>query len=291
MITLSLKLAFKQPGCPICRLRQETEERYLYNLLYENVTDGTTRLFLVRGLGLCPHHTWLLQAIEQQNWNDGMGVGMLYEDLTERVLNNLSAYLVQHPSAQSEARSGYLFGFNHLRAWLEQQGQVGRWLVRRLFPALRPAAPLLARLSPRQSCHACEIVDPSEAANLAWLVRGLANPEFRGWYAASDGLCLPHLRHALAQVEAPETVHFLTQVAVDKLTPLLADLKEYGRKHIWQFRQEPKYVWEQASWIRAVAFFAGEAAKGAGSWVEESRLQALTEYRARPASSPNGKVG
>jgi hypothetical protein len=87
------------------------EERYLYNLLYENVCDGTTRLYWARGLGFCPPHAWLLQAIEQQNWNDGMGVGILYEDLTERVVNSLSAYLVQHPSFQPEARTGYPFGF------------------------------------------------------------------------------------------------------------------------------------------------------------------------------------
>jgi hypothetical protein len=291
MITLDLKLAFREPGCPICRLRQKAEERYLYNLLYENVNDGTARLFWVRGLGFCPHHTWMLQAIEQQYWNNGMGVGILYEDLTGRVLNALSSYLAQHYSSHPKPEAGHRFGLKNFGAWLEQQGQVGHWLARRLFPSPLPAAPLLARLSPRQACHVCEVVDPSEEASLTWLVRESADPKFRGWYAASDGLCLPHLRRALAQAEAPETVRFLAQVAADKLTPLLADLQEYGRKHIWQFQQEPKYPWEQVSWIRAVAFFAGEADKGIGDVIEESRQQALREYRTRPAPSPNGKAG
>jgi hypothetical protein len=154
----------------------------------------------------------------------------------------------------------------------------------------RPAAALLGQISARQPCHACEIVDPSEEAYLVWLVRGLANPEFRGWYAASDGLCLPHLRLALAKAEEVETTRFLVQVAVDKLAPLLADLKEYGRKHIWQFRREPKYPWEQASWIRAVAFFAGEAEKGAGERGDWERQRALTEYHTRPTEASNEKV-
>lgn len=288
-ITLHLKLAFKQPGCPVCRLRQETETRYLYNLLYENVNDGSTRLYLVRGLGFCPHHTWLLQAIEQQHWGDGMGVGILYEDLAERVLNVLSVYLAQPRSAQSGREAGRRFSLNPFGEWLARQGQAGRWLAQRFFPATRPAAPLLARVSPRQPCHACEVVDSSEEANLFWLVRESANPEFRAWYAASDGLCLPHLRLALAQAQAEEseTMDFLVRVTADKLDTLLIDLKEYGRKHIWQFKQEPKYPWEQASWIRAVAFFAGEFATEVGEYVYQERREALTDYRTRPNGLSN----
>jgi hypothetical protein len=149
---------------------------------------------------------------------------------------------------------------------------------------------LLTGISPQQPCHACKIVDRSEETNLAWLVRESADPKFRAWYAASDGLCLPHLRRALAQAEEAETARFLVEVVVNKLTPLLADLQEYGRKHIWQFKQEPKYPWEQASWIRAVAFFAGEAEKDAGEDIYRLRRQALTDYRTRPVKSPNGKA-
>ena len=62
MITLYLKLAFSKPGCPICRLRRESEEPYLFNLLWENVNDGPTRRRRLRGnwkhkvdrVSLCP---------------------------------------------------------------------------------------------------------------------------------------------------------------------------------------------------------------------------------------------
>jgi hypothetical protein len=115
-------------------------------------------------------------------------------------------------------------------------------------------------------------------------VRQSANSEFRAWYTASDGLCLPHLRRALARAEDEETVRFLVQVAVDKVSPLLADLKEYERKHAWEYRHEPKPPWEQASWVRAVAFFAGEA-REEDTRNDELRRQALADYRARPDGS------
>lgn len=270
LITLGLRLAFREPGCPICRLRQESERRYLFNLLYENVNDAATRLHLVHSQGFCPEHAWGLQAIEQQKWSDGMGTGIIYEDLTGRLLGILSDYLSQGNLARHKdnAKSGeHSTKLDRLRGWLERQGQVGH---------------LLARLSASGSCRACEIADRAEETNLTWLVRQMADPEFRTLYATSDGLCLPHLRRALARAEDEETVCFLGKVAADKLTLLLADLREYGRKHIWQNRDEPKHPWEQASWVRAMAFFVGEAKEGADESVYRVRRQALADYHARP---------
>jgi len=37
MITLQLKIAFQQPGCPLCYLRNQTAQRYLRRFLWENV--------------------------------------------------------------------------------------------------------------------------------------------------------------------------------------------------------------------------------------------------------------
>lgn len=281
LITLNLKLAFREPGCPVCRLRQQQEQRYLFNLLYENVNDGTTRLRLVRGLGLCPDHAWRLQATEPQHWSDGLGTGIIYEDLTGRLLGSLSAYLAQDRSPQE----GLARLMERLREWLKPRGRMGRWLAQYL-PAPAPATSLLARLSPTASCRACEMIGDREETYLIWLARQSGDPEFRGWYSASDGLCLPHLRRALTYAEDEETVRFLAQVAADKLKPLLADLGEYLRKHSWHNRDEPKYPWEQASWIRSVAFFAGEAREEEGGNTYQVRRQALGDYRRRPDRVP-----
>lgn len=97
MYTIDLRQAYRQPGCPICRLHSRMDSRYLYNLLYENVNDGGTRVHLVRGMGLCPEHAWQLQAIEQENWHDGLGVGIICEDLVGRASRALATYLEALP--------------------------------------------------------------------------------------------------------------------------------------------------------------------------------------------------
>ena len=273
LATVGLRLAFRECGCPVCRLRQQAERRYLFTLLYENVNDGGARSHLVRGLGLCQEHAWALQAVEQERWHDGLGVGIIYEDLAGRVLASLTEYLEQNSLSRADTRA-------RLGQRLESWGAMGRWLARRLLPSA-PGASLLAHVSPAARCRACEIVDRMGRVQLDWLLQGLAEPEFRDLYGASDGLCLPHLRRALAGARAEQAVHCLAEVAAAQLGPLVHDLKEYVRKRDWNNREEPKQLWEQASWVRAVAFFAGEAPQAEGEDVYRLRREATAAYHQR----------
>jgi len=285
VITMNLKAAFTEPGCPICRLRQQEERRHLFRLLYENVNDGGTRQRLVQSLGLCLDHAWLLQATEQSTWGDGLGVGIIYEHLTTMVANTLCEYVVQRrPFWRRVGRTSSLAG---LHRWLVQGGRAFRSLTRRQSPP-GPGASLSARLSPAARCHVCRTLDDSERTHLKWLVRGVGDAKFRDWYAASDGLCLPHLRRALAYVKDEEAVAFLVEVAKAKLKPLLADLREYLRKRDWNNRSEPKHPWEQASWVRAVAFLTGEAKEGQNDSVYRLRREALVCYRQRLSGAAGG---
>jgi hypothetical protein len=273
LITLSLELALREPGCPICRLRQQSDSRYLFTLLYENVNDGGTRKHLVRGMGLCPEHAWALQATEQEHWHDGLGVGIIYEDLASRVLKTLSEHLDKNSPSRASRRT-------RLRRQMKRWGSVGRRLSQWLSsPA--PGTSLLAKVSPVEGCRACELVGEMEAIYLDWLVQQMTDSKFRGLYAASDGLCLPHLRRALASAEDEQAVRYLVELAVAKLGPLVAGLKEYIRKRDWNNRHEPKYPWEQASWVRAVAFLTGEAPKAEKKEIYRLRREALTDYRIR----------
>jgi len=93
------------------------------------------------------------------------------------------------------------------------------------------------------------------------LVRALSEPDFRQAYERGDGLCLPHLRLALAASEAThnlETARFLSQLALDRLRKLRDDLAAYLRKQSYEHRHEPIGEAEARSWIRAVAFMVGE---------------------------------
>lgn len=266
---LWLKLALQKPGCPICRLRQEAEDRYLFNLLYENVTDGITRMHLVHAMGLCPEHSWMLQATEFCHWHDGLGVGIIYEDLTTWVLQSLHQYQIGNPLSRICRRYA-------LRRRFERMGRFGHWLAQ-LLMRKAPAAPLLKWILPLDICPACKVIGALEDAYLHCLVRQAASAEFQRWYSASDGLCLPHLRRALAYAKDEEAVRFLVDVAAAKLGQLQMHLREYVRKHAWENRHEPKTSLEQNSWIRAVAFFAGEAHKERED-INHLRQKALADY-------------
>ncbi|MEM4725059.1 MAG: hypothetical protein QXP01_08625, partial [Candidatus Hadarchaeum sp.] len=159
---LWLKLALQKPGCPICRLRQGSEHRYLFHLLYENVTDGITRLHLARAMGLCPEHSWMLQATEFCHWRDGLGVSILYEDLTAQVLQSLRQYQPENPTFRSSRQ-------NALRQRLERMGRLGRRLAQLLVHKV-PAASLLKQISPLDACPACKVIGALEDAYLHCLV-------------------------------------------------------------------------------------------------------------------------
>jgi len=139
-------------------------------------------------------------------------------------------------------------GFCREHAWL-------RWL--RLNSASHPHVAFPAGLVPSEGCRVCQIGRKTEQT-LEWLVKHCAEEEFRGWYRASDGLCLPHLRGAHEIAESQKTRVFLIDTAEEKLGTLAGQLREYLRKHNWDYRDEPKLSEEQSSWIRAVEFFVGK---------------------------------
>ena len=275
-VLIGLEDALRREGCPICRLRQKTERGYVYNLLYESITDGPIRERLARALGYCPEHAWLLQAIEQGEWGDGLGTGIVYEDLLGRIQAPMQAYLAQAAkSEQSPLSRG-----QRLARWLHAYGPLGRWLATRL-DAMTPARRLVALLTPLERCPACVVGEQTEARDIIWLVDSLQDSAFRALYAASDGLCLLHLRAALARTQDDTSARLLVEVSAGRLQQLRADLSEYVRKFSWQYRSEAKDPWQQASWIRAVAFFAGEAKRREDDEIAKQRCLAADEYRKR----------
>ena len=273
LTTIALENAFREPGCPLCRLRGRSEQRYLFGLLYENVNDGGTRANLVNSMGLCPAHAWALQAIEQETWNDGLGTSIIYQDLAGRFLSTLTEYLETNSTSDADRQT-------RLRQWLGRSGAIGRWLIGQWSPSA-PGASLLERLSPADRCYACRLVDRLEEIRIDQLVRGLTESDFQSAYAASDGLCLPHLRRALAGAEDRRAVRSLVETAVAQLNPLVHDLGEYTRKRNWSKRHEPRHPWEEVAWLRAVALLSGEAPRAETEDTNRLRRKALTDYHRR----------
>jgi hypothetical protein len=247
------------PGCPMCTARRQAEAQYIEGILWEGVSDGDYRAKLKRSLGFCPPHAWAFQATEDTHWNDGLGTALIYADLTRRVVKTLAAY-EEKQAAQST--SG-------LRGWLTR-------LWRSFWPSAS-ARTLPKQLLPQQMCPVCDIGQAAEKRFVHTLLDGYQSDEVRTAFCRSDGLCLGHLRQTLAQAN-PGATAFLVGLTLEKLRPLAADLAEYERKQAWHFRDEPKCEREQHAWVRAVAFFAGEAVEAELERIYEQRRRALEVF-------------
>lgn len=245
MVTLELRGAFRQPGCPICRVGQGAANRYIFHLLWEYVNDYTTRLHLVRSLGFCAEHTWQLYHTEVNQYGDGLGISIIYEHLTRLIVDGLRDLKACLSASTSAHRRWWQRGWDRVRA---------AW--RQTTPS---QAPHLGGLVPSEECRVCFCAKTTEHANIGWLVQCCADADLRARYAASDGLCLGHLRLALERAAQDDSsvARFLADDAARRLAPLTTDLGEYGRKHAWHYRHEVMTENENQSPYRASQFFGG----------------------------------
>jgi hypothetical protein len=278
---MHLQLAFSQPGCALCRVRDEAEHSYVLSLLGERFSDEATRRRLRSSLGLCRSHAWALQAAERQVGRTGMATGMLYHSLVEHVLECLMSHLDHRPLRQQDAHRS---GSDLLHTWR----RLKRWWHRQQGPV--PLTQIVDRLSPRVGCPACEVGAATEATAVRRLAADLAaDLELRAGYVASDGLCLPHLRRVLEEMDDADSFRIVAEKAVHGLGILEHNLSEFIRKHSWQYHEESRSAQEQAAWIRAIAFMAGEAPAGVEEFIQAARCEAQLAHHHLPPSTTSGE--
>jgi hypothetical protein len=227
LVESALKRAARQPGCVLCRVGEEAAARYLSSVLGEGTTDPATRGRLDRSWGFCRRHAWHFLGLEWERMRDSLGTATLSETLVEGAENLLKTYL--------EAQALY--------------GQRSRSAVAALDGLTRA-------MTPAEACPACQVQAEHEGYAAKVLVRALGDPEWRKDFSASDGLCLHHLRRALAGEEAPQDVQWLVEDQRRRLHEIRADLEEYGRKHDYRFSHEA-FGREVAAAIRATEALAG----------------------------------
>jgi hypothetical protein len=217
------------PGCPLCRLSESVEQRYLDAIVYECVNDPPTRELLSRSQGYCNAHAWRLT---QASGGAALSVALVYRGL----LNDLSAALAD---ARYDRR-GALF-------------KPDKDARRRVAADQAPRS-----LVPDLGCPACAQRDQMEALAARALVEALARHDrgMQAALAASAGLCLVHLRAALALAPNAAAFDWLCADARQHLTRLTAELAEYIRKNDYRFAGEAFGV-EGDSWQRAVAALVG----------------------------------
>ena len=180
------------------------------------------RRMVVEAHGFCPNHSNALVAR-----HDALGMSILYK----AILNHLQAEL---ETVTPEAREGW---GSKLR---EQLG------------GARGAAD---RLAAHEACPACTQRDDAVLRALAIVAEHEGDVELADALAASDGLCLPHLRTALAQLSGAPLAQVLDRQR-EVWQALDEELAEALRKHDYQFRDEG-FGPEEHSWRRTVEAVAG----------------------------------
>ena len=238
LIAAELRRALLQPGCPICRIRDEAERRYLRSLLWEHVSDPATRAHIRASMGYCSAHTWQMGWMEVHGFGSALGNSTIYADLVGIVHGRLSRYLRGMLDGRPPTR---------LQQWARWAG--GHWTRRD------------AVLGSRKGCRVCQIGAQAESSHVYWLLQGLSQPDlpFSAWYGNPGMLCLHHLSRALewGKADAQAGTVYLVAQAVEYLEHLEADLLGFGGKHAWDRRHERMTPAEKESWRNALAFFGG----------------------------------
>ena len=122
----------------------------------------------------------------------------------------------------------------------------------------------------------------AEARHLEALLTGLGGPELGPAYAASDGLCLPHLELALARAGARPGGVRLAALTREKLRALADDLQRFIDKH--DHRARPTFTErEAAAWRHALSLVAGRVELFGPQMERDSAGDAVPRPRARRA--------
>ncbi len=266
---LQLLPAMQQPGCPICRLRNECEKHFLDRLLLERVNDGETRDHLSASLGFCPKHTWEMGLLDLATYEEPVKNSMIYEYLVKYMLNQLSRYRKEEISREKGARGWF------------------RRLIRKRRPYAFEQDPFARVIS--KGCYVCQVGEQDENCYLSCLINGFVDEsnEIREAYQASEGLCMYHFRRAFVLGDGSQSsgLGFLVETTVRKMESLENDLTEFIEKHGLGRSHEPLTAGERSSWLRALRFVGMHEDYTLLGHVETGTLEADPCVRANESSS------
>ncbi len=226
-----LRQAFGEPGCALCRLLAQAADGYIDGMLWELVNDVELRQELKQTKGYCREHAWLLVR-----YGVSLGAAIMTKDIIDTLLRLVEAGRFESSSS-----------FSLRQMWPN-------------FGSTRPptvTAKLVTDLSPQAPCSVCVKVQTTEAYFLEALLQHLTGPDnLATVYRASDGLCLPHFRLALARVSNEATFTVLVEAQKAVWQRLSADLSEFIRKKDHRFQHE-NFGSEGDAWLRAIEAVVG----------------------------------
>jgi len=227
----NLRDGLAQPGCVVCRLKADSADRFLDNLLWESVNDPGGRRKIRQARGFCHEHAWRLVHA-----GAALGVAIIMRDVLQSSLRDMESATFQGMSP---------------------------WSLRRVHEALDPKQPaaataeMVVRLEPQADCPACVWAGKMETVYLQVLLSNLLGEDgLLAAYELSDGLCLPHFRQALALVRHERVFDALVSAQRAIWERLVSHLSEFIRKRDHRFRNE-SWGEERDAWLRAIAALAG----------------------------------
>jgi hypothetical protein len=213
---------FAQPGCLVCNLIERDVHRYLDSLMYEYVNAPMTHEAMRASRGLCGQHNSQLVDYGASV----LGISILESAILDEVLNITA-------------------------------GSGGGSALSRLRGMGRKGAGLADQLEAVAPCSACEILNKSQQLHIDALAFHIDDADLAKAYAASPGLCLPHVRLALRA--APSAAHVATLVELQTAIwqKLKGELDEFARKYDINHADEAMGE-EGDSWRRALGLIAGK---------------------------------
>lgn len=216
-----LLYAFTQVGCPLCRLVQESIQKFLEAWKYELFTDRGIRGELRQTQGFCHDHTWQLVRL-----GASLPLAQAYRDIVTDAIEQLQS-------------GGAL-----------EAPQAGRGFFR-LFAESK---------SDERLCPACKRETSVEEGHIQTLRQAIQEEEFRQQFVTSQGLCLGHFRQACELKLSGSSGDWLTPLREAELACLRRldeQLGELIRKHDYRFKDEQLGA-EMLSWKWAAGLVAGD---------------------------------
>ncbi|HNT25904.1 MAG TPA: DUF6062 family protein [Anaerolineales bacterium] len=226
---LDLITACQKPGCPICRLQQETVEQYLRDLFEKYFHRTDIRAVLRDSKGFCKEHGWLAFELEL---GGTFGAGIIYHDLLMLAIGDLQK-VKSTPSDKS--------------LW-----SLSDRILRRLGLCRIMAAS--TGIPPR--CPACIEQEVATHAALGVLTSNLNDAVLNAVFRKSTGLCRQHLNQAIARSPNAEITRALVSISGEKLEALRVRVTEYIRETEHKTPEQIHSV-EKSFWPQVVGAISG----------------------------------
>jgi len=197
-----------------------SDRRSVHGFLYEGMMSPIARGDFLDGAGFCEEHFRMAKEIEDECWPAG-GIGMAIL-CEDSILRALRVVDLGQQRTKHRRRDGVAF-------------------------------------EPGSACTFCR-ENRRKELSLVEVLEELTEEEEFAQPLAHGRLCLRHTELALQRWANPEKTCWLATILQKKADELHADLREFIRKHDYQFRDEPKGR-EQDSVRRSAEFLFGSRYK------------------------------